>query len=157
MFVERPTEWIVEDAWKLAAAPLGLGALFGALGASFLATLFLGLGGTVALQGHGNPPTKKLVAIFHGVGLFLILLGGFGMLAKLPYGAFPGFAIAKLAVWIALGGMLVLGKRRVFSPGLTWILAIVLGIIAAWLGIMKPGAKPVPVQSEVSPTVSSVA
>jgi hypothetical protein len=110
-------------------------------------TLFLGLGGMVALQGHGSPPTKKLVTIFHGLGLLLILFGGFGMLAKLPYGMFPLFAMIKGVVWLALGGMLVLGKRRVFSAGVTWLIAIVLGVIAAWLGLMKPGATPEPVQS----------
>ncbi len=112
-----------------------------------LMSLFLGLGGMVALQGHGSPPTKKLVSIFHGIGLLLLLFGGFGMLAKLPYGVFPGFAIAKGIVWLALGGMLVLGKRRVFSAGVTWMIAIVLGIIATWLGLMKPGATPKPITS----------
>ena len=104
-----------------------------------LMALFLGLGGLLAVQGHGNPPTRKLVSIFHGTGLLLLLLGGFGMLAKLKLG-FPGWAIAKMVVWLAMGGMLVLGKRRVFSPAVTWVLAIILGILAAWLGLTKPGS-----------------
>lgn len=116
-----------------------------------LMALFLGLGGVLALQGNGNQPSRKLVAIFHGIGLLLLLVGGFGMIAKLQIG-FPVWTIVKLIIWVLLGGMLVLGKRRVFSPGVVWILAIALGITAAWFGLRKPfHTSPViePAQAEV--------
>jgi phosphatidylserine decarboxylase len=46
-FQERPTELLVEDAWRLGAAPLALGALCGVLGAPGLSLLFLLLAGFV--------------------------------------------------------------------------------------------------------------
>ncbi|MCZ6785398.1 MAG: phosphatidylserine decarboxylase [Proteobacteria bacterium] len=47
-FSERPTEPIVEDAYRLGAIPLALGALCGAFGAAGLAGLFLLLAAFVA-------------------------------------------------------------------------------------------------------------
>ncbi|MEE3330446.1 MAG: phosphatidylserine decarboxylase [Myxococcota bacterium] len=43
MFVERPTEWLVEDAYRLGSIPLGMAALCGIFGATGLAVLFVGL------------------------------------------------------------------------------------------------------------------
>jgi len=40
-FVERPTEWLVPDAWQLGAVPLALSGLSGAFGWEGGATLFL--------------------------------------------------------------------------------------------------------------------
>lgn len=41
VFAERPTEWVVEDAWRFACVPLALSALCGIAGAGGLAWLLL--------------------------------------------------------------------------------------------------------------------
>ena len=58
-------------------------------------------------------------SIGHGIGLLLILLGGFGMQAKMKdvyqavYGSgFPTWLIIKIVIWLALGGGIVLAKTQ---------------------------------------------
>jgi len=86
-------------------------------------------------------PARRLVAVLHGSGAFLVLLGGFGMLARLgvAHGAgFPGWLWVKLAVWVVIAAAFVLPYRR---PALArWlILALpVLGGLAAYMAIYKP-------------------
>ncbi len=102
-----------------------------------LMMLFLGFGGVLAFGASNHPSKSRIVAIFHGAGLALLLLGGFGMLAKLQVG-FPGWMLVKLVIWLLLGGLLVVGKRNFVTPKTLWTIALVLGIIAAYLGIFKP-------------------
>lgn len=73
----------------------------------------------------------------HGIALFLVLLGGFGMQAKLGLG-FPGWMIAKLVIWLVFGAAIVLAKRGVITGKVAWICMIGLAIVAAYLGIFKP-------------------
>ena len=47
-FAERPTEWLVEDAYRLGCVPLAVSALCGIVGWSGLASLWLGLAVFVA-------------------------------------------------------------------------------------------------------------
>ena len=103
--------------------------------------------------------TTKGAAIGHGIGLFLILLGGFGMLAQKEittayiavYGsAFPMWLILKVVIWVIFGGSMVLAKRRVIKGVTAWIIILALGATSAVLAIKKPalGNKPAEVQSE---------
>ncbi|HMN67173.1 MAG TPA: hypothetical protein PKC28_01410 [Bdellovibrionales bacterium] len=94
----------------------------------------------VKLQGH---PTKRrtdvILAIIHGVGVLLLLVSGFGMLARL--GLVPGLpncTIAKLGIWFLLGVSMYPAERK---AGLGFPLVggwIALGTLAAYLGIFKP-------------------
>jgi hypothetical protein len=97
-----------------------------------VAALVLGLGGMMA--GGEN---RKTFAILQGIALLVMLVSGFGLLAKLHLG-FPHFAMAKVALWVVLGVLPVL-LRRLKVPllgGITIVLALV-GVMA-WLGVMKP-------------------
>lgn len=56
---------------------------------------------------------RKMIAITHGIGLFLILLGGFGMLARLGIiWPWPGWIVAKFIIWLAYGGLLTLVYKK---------------------------------------------
>ena len=49
--------------------------------------------------------TRRLVGITHGIGALLILVGGFGMLARIgmKHGeGFPGWLWVKIVVWLFL-------------------------------------------------------
>ena len=61
------------------------------------------------------------------------------MIAKLKYG-FPLWVILKLVIWLALGALPVLGKKKVLPCCAVWVLALLLGMGAAYLGIYKPFA-----------------
>jgi hypothetical protein len=103
-----------------------------------LFTGLVGLWGTRVLGGTGTRQLDRAMALIHGFGMLLVLVGGFGMLARMGIHSFPLWVWIKLIVWLALGGSMVLAKRRA-----NWGLALLtlwmaLGGFAAYLGIFKP-------------------
>ena len=110
---------------------LGIFMLFSGLGA-----YLLGRQQVLKTEAVGRFPYQRTVAIIHGLGLFLILLGGFGMLARLQLGIETWVAI-KLVIWLMLGGVLVLIKRVPSKMLLWWLLILVLGFCAAYLAVIK--------------------
>jgi hypothetical protein len=84
--------------------------------------------------------TRHLVSAAHGVGLFLVLLGGFGMLARLELvsGGLPGWVWAKLVIWLSLGGLIVLAYRRPQFARAVFLSLPILGLAAALLALTKP-------------------
>lgn len=83
---------------------------------------------------------KKLVAA-HGIGLFLVLLGGFGMLARLgvTHTGLPTWIWIKLAIWLALGATLSWAKRRPESAGWALVAVPLLALAAGTVALTKPG------------------
>ncbi len=107
-----------------------------------LALLMMGLAGVLfafAMSSSVPPKLKMLGFVSHGLGMFLMLLGGFGMLARLGLvQGLPGWIHAKLAIWVVLGGAIALAKRKS-----SWAPALVpafmtLVVAAAYLAIYKP-------------------
>lgn len=85
--------------------------------------------------------TKRplLLPIAHGVGLFFALLGGFGMLARMGiHWPWPGWMIAKLIVWLFLGGLMVVFKRRLLSAPVSFGIGVVLVTLAGYFALWKP-------------------
>lgn len=105
----------------------------------------LALGGATVLAiatpaGATLPPARRLLAILHGAGVFLVLLGGFGMLARLgiTHAGLPGWILVKLAIWAIVAAALFV-PRRAPSLAKPLLLALpVLGGLAAWMAIYKP-------------------
>jgi hypothetical protein len=85
--------------------------------------------------------TRPLTAALHGLGAFLVLLGGFGMLARLGFTHgvnFPGWLWGKLVVWLVIAVIVVLPYRR---PALAVPVLVglpFLGAVAAYLAVYKP-------------------
>jgi hypothetical protein len=105
--------------------------------------LFLALGGLSihAAHGAGDEARRKrrLVMMTHGVGLFVILLGGFGMLARLGINAgFPGWIWTKLAIWVLLGALVALPLRFPVLARPLWLIVPLLGTTAAYMAFYKP-------------------
>ena len=105
--------------------------------------LFSSLGGLSlhVLNGgdKGSNKARKLMAATHGIGLFLILLGGFGMLARLGLtDGLPPWIHVKLTVWVLLGALLALPYRVPAASKLVWFGAPLLGIVAAYIALYKP-------------------
>lgn len=101
-----------------------------------LMCVFISIGGAFAL-GSGPNPARKLVSMLHGVGLLVLLVSGFGILAKLKLG-FPNWIMVKLVIWLGLGVLVTAFKRRWLTPGVCLGLGLVLGSAAAFLGVYKP-------------------
>ena len=97
-----------------------------------IAALALGFGGMMAGGGH-----RKLFSILQGVALLVMLVSGFGLLAKLHLG-FPHFAMVKLLIWVLIGVMpMILRRLRLPLAAGIGILLTLVGIMA-WLGVVKP-------------------
>lgn len=107
-----------------------------------LMLLFFGLSAALTLKMAGAAFTgsvKKMAFITHGVGLLLMLVGGFGLLARLGFmGNIPAWALTKLGIWILLGGAIALAKRKGQLGWPLMVLFVGLGTTAAWLAIIKP-------------------
>ena len=99
--------------------------------------LTLAIGGTLAKKQSGDNSPVRLLAMLHGFGLFFLLLAGFGLVARLGISwPFPTWIWLKILVWLAFGAFPTLSKR--LSVNVAWIVAIVIFICAAVLGVYKP-------------------
>jgi hypothetical protein len=110
-----------------------------------LILLMMGLGGLALAGGTGGEaPARwpgRLLALIQGSGLFLILLGGFGLLARLGVahgGGWPAWVWVKFGVWVMLGLAAVapFWLPRTARPLLLIVPA--LGALAAYMAIYKP-------------------
>jgi len=93
-----------------------------------------------AMSRPGEPdPRRKMLTITHGVAMLLMLVSGFGMLARLGLtDGLPPWIYGKLLIWLVFGASIALVNRGKGSPMVWWVLIIVLGGAAGWLGIFKP-------------------
>ncbi|MDX1630326.1 MAG: hypothetical protein R3234_00540 [Thermoanaerobaculia bacterium] len=106
--------------------------------------LFAALGGLTlrTRSGTGSPEARKLTGITHGIALLVVLVSGFGLLARLQVShgwLFPPWVWGKLLVWLVLGGAMALVKRKAGWRAVFWFAWPVLGALAAWLALYKPG------------------
>ncbi|WCL49190.1 hypothetical protein [Leptospira sp. GIMC2001] len=87
-----------------------------------------------------NNKLRKQSGIFHGVGLLLILVAGFGMLARLGITQFPwpGWVFAKFGVWIIFGGLYAAVMKNPTIAKVMWLIIPFLGLLSAYIAVMKP-------------------
>lgn len=76
---------------------------------------------------------------WHGIGLIISLISGFGMLAKLHiFSTMPTWVWVKIALWLVLGYLPVLARRGKLSPSRTALLAALIGLVLGGMGYLKP-------------------
>jgi hypothetical protein len=105
--------------------------------------VYVALGGASYLGGQGAPKgssQRRFIAITHGVGLTLVLVAGFGLLARLGLAreAFPLWIWGKLALWVVTGAGIALSLRLQNLSKVFAVLFPVLGATAAALAVFKP-------------------
>ncbi len=98
-----------------------------------ISLLAIGVGGMMA-----NGSTRKTFAICQGIGLLVMLVSGFGLLAKVTPGHFPPFAIVKTVLWLVIGMLPMLFRKLKVPLGVAIVISLTLVGIMAWLGVMKP-------------------
>lgn len=107
-----------------------------------LMMLFFGFGGLLISKYSGMILSKKariMSMATHGIGLLLLLVGGFGMAARLGLMAgMPHWMQAKVGIWmlLAIGISLVKRKGQIGWP--IAILLLGLGTTAAFIAVNKP-------------------
>ncbi|MEZ4701338.1 MAG: hypothetical protein R2834_13460 [Rhodothermales bacterium] len=105
--------------------------------------LFVAVGGAFVHSFNGGLKSenrwRSVIAISHGVGLTLILLGGFGMLARLNIAwPWPGWVFVKLGIWVVFGGITAVIQKMGRGGSWLWYVILLLGFTAAYLALYKP-------------------
>ena len=97
-----------------------------------ISLLALGVGGMMA-----GGEKRKTFAMLQGLGLLVMLVSGFGLIAKLG-GGFPHFAIVKIVLWLVIGMLpMLFRKLKTPLPAAILISLILVGTMA-YLGVVKP-------------------
>jgi hypothetical protein len=100
--------------------------------------VFVALG---AALGEGS--RRRLASMTHGIGLLIVLIAGFGALARLGIhspGNWPLWIWLKLLIWLVLGAAMTFARRSPAAARALWWLLPLLGGAAAYLALFKPGA-----------------
>ncbi len=109
-----------------------------------IALLLLAIGGicvhAINSDDKKSNAARRLILSMHGLGTFLILLAGFGMLAKIGDQGmgFPGWLWPKLAIWVALAASIALPYR---DRKISWAIVLaapILVLLSAYFALYKP-------------------
>ena len=107
--------------------------------------LIFSLGGLClqATDGRAGPSGRgrKLLGFTHGAAVLLILVAGFGLLARLSIShgvAWPRWVWGKVGIWVFLGVTPFVIRKSVTLTRSLWLGVPILGAVAAYLAIYKP-------------------
>lgn len=110
-----------------------------------IAMIFVAIGGVAVHAANGGSKatsgTRGLVSTMHGLGALLILVGGFGMLARIGFqhgGNFPGWLWVKIAVWAVLSAVVLLPYRKPALARPFVVLLPLLAGVAVYMALYKP-------------------
>ena len=99
--------------------------------------LLISLGGQLVHKDLGD--WRKYLKISHGIGLLLILIAGFGLLARLGIAwPWPLWIHLKILVWVVLGLTPILLRSLPTSGKGLWWVVLALVAFAAYLANFKP-------------------
>jgi len=105
--------------------------------------LILHLSSVIVLLGYtfyafaAPAETRKRVLMITGIAALLVIVSGFGMLARLHLG-FPGWAIVKFVCLLGLASISGIAYRRRAMADLFMIIAFVLAITAVAMVYVRP-------------------
>lgn len=109
--------------------------------------LFLLVGALVAAAMHGlrggtrtGDPYRRRLLWAHGIAAFLVVLGGFGMLARLgvAHGGFPWWVRIKLVLWLVAAAAIALPYRGRVPARVVLVALPVVVLAAAAAALYKP-------------------
>ena len=99
---------------------------------------------TIAAGGEAANATwtraRKLAGALHGVALLIILVAGFGVLARLDLGGIPVWVWVKLGIWLVLGAAPALVRRQPATATPVLIAVPCLAALAAAMAIFQIGS-----------------
>ena len=113
---------------------LHLAAIAG-VAASVGALAFLAVGG----GDKDSAPHRALAFATHGVSMLLLLVTGFGMVARLGSSFASPWIWGKLALWLIVGSLIRMATKSASFGKVVWALVPLLIAIAGFLALHKPG------------------
>lgn len=106
-----------------------------------LSLVLISLGGIAVHVINGGTKAsntfRKNAMVAHGIGLLLLLVAGFGMLAKLEIHGVPTWVGGKLVIWLLLGAFAALAYKQNLAKKI-WVALPVLVVVATVLAQLKP-------------------
>jgi uncharacterized membrane protein SirB2 len=84
------------------------------------------------------PENRKRTMIITGIASLLMLISGFGLLAKVYPGQFPGWVIVKLVCWLGFSALAGLAYRKAHLRGVLSLIALSLVLVALVMVYLKP-------------------
>jgi len=104
-----------------------------------LAVILLSLGTALFASRDRSEREKKWVGMLNGIGLFVLLVAGFGLLARLAISwPWSGWVFIKLLAWMGLGSMHFLSRRFPESGAVLWCASLLFTLAAVAMAIFKP-------------------
>lgn len=101
---------------------------------------FLGTGGVLLFATSAREDAtrwRKIAGITHGIGLLLLVVAGFGIIAKLKM-PLEGWIHAKIVIWLLIGGLPFMVRRKPALGLAVWGIIAALGLGAAYLAVVRP-------------------
>lgn len=96
-------------------------------------SFFLSLGALLTCSGN-----KKKIMTLHGLAVLVLLVSGFGLIARLKMHSFPVWVILKLCIWLILGVLVPIMMSRGVHKKWSWLIVFAGGFGAVWLAVLKP-------------------
>jgi len=84
------------------------------------------------------PENRKRTMIITGIASLLVLISGFGMIAKVYDNHFAGWMIVKLVCWLAFSALAGFAYRKVNLRGPLAFAGLTLVLIALFMVYLKP-------------------
>ncbi|MEX2380811.1 MAG: hypothetical protein WD490_00355 [Opitutales bacterium] len=103
-----------------------------------LASAFLLVGLTFYACAAPSAKTRRPVLIASGILSLIVLIGGFGLQAKIPDLGFPGWIWVKLVSWLGISAIAGLAYRRRNLLGVFLALTSFLAVLAVYMVTYKP-------------------
>jgi hypothetical protein len=101
-----------------------------------LAMLLLGFGGILMPPKDAERP--RMAMYLHGAGLAVMVVAGFGTLAKMNQEVMQPWVIAKMVLWLFAGTLPALVRAGTVPRAFGWIVVVALVTCGAWLAIVRP-------------------
>ena len=94
---------------------------------------FASVGGMFA--SGSNSASRKPLAMLHGISLLILIVAGFGAVSKGGFHFSDGWVQAKIGILVLAILLLPAAKRRWLAPGVVLMVGLILGAVAACLGV----------------------
>jgi hypothetical protein len=102
--------------------------------------ILLAMSTGVAAANHGDR-SPRFGMILHGTGLLVLLIAGFGIMARLDISSpekWPLWLSGKMIIWFFAAAMPALVKNGLVPRKLAWAVSLLLAAGAAWMALVKP-------------------
>ena len=85
-----------------------------------------------------NPAKRKKALMNAGILSLLVLVGGFGLIAKVYANKWPHWVFVKVVCWLGLSAMAGLAYRKPEKANLWGLLVLIFVTVAVFMVYMKP-------------------